>query len=70
MSLPHQPILGLIDGIEVLQFLSASAKECSGTLISKELGIEKTKVNRILKTLAYLGLAHQNNGRKYAADVG
>ena len=65
MTLPHQPVLGLIDGIEVLQHLSSASDSCSGMEIAKDLGIEKTKVNRILKTLAYLGLTYQNADKRY-----
>lgn len=66
MTLPSQPILGLIDGMEVLQLLSACDREMSGIEIAQSLNIEKTKVNRILKTLAYQGFASATTGRKYA----
>ena len=65
MELPSQPLYGLIDGLAVLQYLAATAHETSGTEISRELEIEKTKVNRILKTLAYLGLVYRTAKRKY-----
>lgn len=65
MTLPSQPILGLIDGMEVLQLLAASSSEMSGIEIAQTLGIEKTKVNRILKTLAYQGFARTSPSRKY-----
>ena len=65
-KLPSQPILGLIDGIRVLQYLSSMNSEVSGLAISQELGIEKTKVNRILKTLDFLGLVYHTNSRKYS----
>lgn len=64
-KLPSQPILGLIDGMEVLQLLASSGREMSGAEISKSLKIEKTKVSRILKTLAYLGFAKVSTNRKY-----
>jgi DNA-binding IclR family transcriptional regulator len=66
MVLPSQPILGLIDGMEVLQLLASEGREMSGVEISKELNIEKTKVNRILKTLAFLGFTMPSNNRKYS----
>ena len=65
MVLPSQPILGLIDGMEVLQLLASEGRAMSGVEISKELNIEKTKVNRILKTLAFLGFTTASNNRKY-----
>jgi DNA-binding IclR family transcriptional regulator len=65
MVLPSQPILGLIDGMEVLQLLASVGQPISGLEISKELNIEKTKVNRILKTLAYIGFTMPASNRKY-----
>ncbi|UZR96647.1 IclR family transcriptional regulator [Chondrinema litorale] len=65
MKLPSQPILGLIEGMEVLQYLAATDNELSGVEISKTLGIEKTKVSRILKTLAYLGFVVPTEKRTY-----
>lgn len=64
-ELPSQPILGLIDGVEVLQILASTATEISGAEISRSLKIEKTKVNRILKTLAYQGFAEVSVTKKY-----
>ncbi|WP_319592385.1 helix-turn-helix domain-containing protein [uncultured Draconibacterium sp.] len=52
--------------MEVLQLLASTGREMSGVEISKELNIEKTKVNRILKTLAYLGFAMVSSNRKYS----
>ena len=65
MVLPSQPILGLIDGMEVLQFLASVGRPMTGVEISRKLDIEKTKVNRILKTLAFLGFTMPLNSRKY-----
>lgn len=65
-NLPSQPILGLIDGIKVLQYLATANNEMSGLAIAQELGIEKTKVNRILKTLNFLGLIYNTKSRKYS----
>lgn len=64
-KLPSQPILGLIDGMEVLQLLASSSTEMSGADISRSLNVEKTKVNRILKTLAYQGFAEVSMNKKY-----
>ncbi|WP_298238985.1 helix-turn-helix domain-containing protein [uncultured Algibacter sp.] len=64
-KLPSQPILGLIDGMEVLQLLASTDTEMSGADISRTLKIEKTKVNRILKTLAYQGFAEVSINKKY-----
>ncbi|GAA4295239.1 helix-turn-helix domain-containing protein [Aestuariibaculum suncheonense] len=64
-KLPSQPILGLIDGMEVLQLLAGAEVQMSGADISRTLGIERTKVNRILKTLAYQGFAEVSVNKKY-----
>ena len=64
VKLPSQPLQGLIDGMAVLQALSSAHGEMAGLQISKELGIEKTKVNRILKSLAYLGFVYPTSNRK------
>ena len=65
MNLPSQPLMGLIDGMEVLQYLASAGREMSGVDLAKELGIEKTKVSRILKTLSYLGFTFSTANRKY-----
>lgn len=70
MKLPSQPLSGLIDGLAVLQHLASSQGERASIDISRELGIEKTRVNRILKTLAYLGLVYQTPKRKYILGPG
>lgn len=64
-KLPSQPILGLIDGMEILQLLASTGREMSGSEISQILNIEKTKVSRILKTLAFQGFAKKSVSRKY-----
>lgn len=38
--------------------------------LARELGFEQTRVNRLLKTLAHLGLTHQDASRKYSAGPG
>ena len=39
----------------------------SSTELSRRLGLEKTRTNRILKTLAYMGFAHQTRSRRYTS---
>ncbi|MEZ4829091.1 MAG: helix-turn-helix domain-containing protein [Bacteroidia bacterium] len=70
MTLPSQPLSGLIDGLTVLQYLASSTIERGSLEISRELGMEKTRVNRILKTLAFLGMAHQTANRRYIPGPG
>lgn len=60
-----QPNQSIIDGITCLQALAAEPGPVAMTDLARQLGIERTRMNRILKTLAYLGLAVQTVGRKY-----
>ena len=69
-ELPAQPVKGLQDGIIVMQQLANMREPVSGLELSRELGIEKTRVNRILKTLTYLGIAYRTASRKYASGPG
>jgi DNA-binding IclR family transcriptional regulator len=63
--LPAQPNQSLIDGLTVLQALAVSTEPVGGRALARELGLEATRVNRLLKTLAYLGMARQTPNRKY-----
>ncbi len=69
-KLPSQPIKGLIDGLAVLQELTICDHPVSSSELAKKLELESTRVNRILKTLAYLGIAYRTNDRKYAPGAG
>ena len=65
-----QPNQSLIDGIATLQALAISEVPIGGRELARQLGFEHTRVNRILKTLAYLGIARQTANRKYAPGPG
>jgi len=65
-KLPAQKVNGLIDGIEVLQELAMAGEATSGKAIADKLGLNSVRVNRLLKTLDYLGLAHRDNSRHYS----
>lgn len=65
-KLPAQKVNGLIDGIEVLQELAMASEASSGKAIADKLGLNPVRVNRLLKTLDYLGLAHRDNSRSYS----
>ncbi|MFA7231209.1 MAG: hypothetical protein WC071_08050 [Victivallaceae bacterium] len=69
-KLPAQKVNGLIDGIAVLQELAMSQEPASGKVIAENLGLPSVRVNRLLKTLAYLGLTHRNASRKYSVGPG
>ncbi len=68
--LPAQPNQSIIDGLNVLQELAIQPEPVSGKALSQELGLETTKVNRILKTFEHLGLAYKTNSRKYTGGPG
>lgn len=63
--LPSQPNQALIDGLAVLQALAVSERPTGSREMGRMLGIEATRVNRLLRTLAHLGMAYQTPDRKY-----
>lgn len=65
-----QPNQSLIDGIVTLQALATSPEPIGGRELARRLGFEPTRVNRLLKTLAYLGIARQTANRKYTGGPG
>ena len=65
-----QPNQSLIDGIAVLQALAISSEPVGGLELSRRLSFEPTRVNRLLKTLAYLDIARQTPDRKYVSGPG
>lgn len=60
----------IIDGISVLQALATSEKPVGSRELARRLGMENTRVNRLLKTLASIGVVEQNVGRKYGPGPG
>lgn len=65
-----QPNQSLIDGIRTLQALAVSAEPVGCRALARELELDVTKVNRLLRTLAHLGIARQTVNRKYTAGPG
>jgi len=65
-KLPAQKVNGLIDGIEVLQELAMAGEATSGKAIANKLDLNPVRINRLLKTLNYLGLAHRDSSRRYS----
>src|SRR5262245_29763060 len=63
--LPAQPNQSLIDGLACLQALASSSEAVGNRELARALGLEPTRVNRLLKTLAHLGLAEQDAQRRY-----
>lgn len=69
-QLNAQPNQSLIDGMATLQALAVSEEPVGCRELARRLGFDPTKVNRLLKTLAYLGIARQTANRKYVAGPG
>ncbi|MFC1479028.1 IclR family transcriptional regulator [Planctomycetota bacterium] len=63
--LPAQPNQSLAKGIECLQVLATSSKPVGSREMARMLDLEHTGVNRLLGTLAFLGLAEKTPDRKY-----
>jgi DNA-binding IclR family transcriptional regulator len=68
--MPAQPNQSLIDGLFVLQELVASPQPVGSREMAQRLGIEHTRVNRLLGTLALSGMAEQTSERKYRPGPG
>lgn len=69
-KISSQPNQSLIDGVTTLQALATSPTPVGGRELARRLGFEPTRVNRLLKTLAYLGIARQTADRKYTSGPG
>jgi DNA-binding IclR family transcriptional regulator len=67
---PAQPNQSLIDGLACLQALASHAQPVGSRELGRMLGLEPTRVNRLLKTLAFVGLAQQDENRKYLPGPG
>lgn len=69
-QLGAQPNQSLIDGIATLQALATSPEPIGCRELARRIGLDPTKVNRLLKTLTFLGIARQTANRKYTAGSG
>lgn len=68
--MPAQPNLSLIDGLGCLQELVAADAPLGSRELARRLGLEPTRVNRLLGTLAQIGLAEQDANRRYRPGPG
>jgi DNA-binding IclR family transcriptional regulator len=69
-ELPSQPNRSLIDGLAVLQAVASGREPVSSKALAGELALEPTRANRLLKTLAHVGLVHRTSDRRYAPGPG
>ncbi|HEY0332429.1 MAG TPA: helix-turn-helix domain-containing protein [Stenotrophomonas sp.] len=65
-----QPNQSLIDGIVTLQALATAPEPVGCRELARRLDANPTRVNRLLKTLAYMGIVRQTADRKYTAGPG
>ena len=65
-KLPAQKVDGLIDGMALLEELATHKEPVAGLELARKLGMSPVRVNRLLKTFAYLGYAYRTSSRKYA----
>ncbi|MGZ0147667.1 IclR family transcriptional regulator [Kribbella sp. WER1] len=70
MKLPAQPNRSLMDGLACLQALAACTAPVGSRELARMLRLEPTRVNRLLGTLASMGLAEQDASRKYRPGPG
>ena len=65
-----QPNQSLIFGIRTLQAVAAASEPVGCRALARELDLDVTKVNRLLRTLSYLGITRQTAKRKYTIGPG
>lgn len=62
---PAQANQSVINAFAVLQTVMAASGPIGSREVSRQVGLEHTRVNRSLRTLAYLGLVAQSENSKY-----
>jgi DNA-binding IclR family transcriptional regulator len=65
-----QPNQSLIDGLGCLQFLASARNPVGCRELARRLDLNPMRANRLLKTLAEIGLAQQDAKKKYAIGPG
>ena len=66
----YQKNKSLEDGVEVIKALAAIGEPVGSRELARMLGMETTRTNRILRTLADMGIAEQDEARKYQPGPG
>jgi DNA-binding IclR family transcriptional regulator len=64
-ALPAQPNRSLVGGLECLEYLVAADNPVGSREVAREMDLEHTRANRLLGTLAFMGLAERTSDRKY-----
>lgn len=65
-----QPNQSLIDGIRCLQYLVSSDRAIGCRELARLMDINTTRVNRLLMTMASIGLTMQDEHRRYLPGPG
>jgi len=68
--MPAQPNRSVSDALACLQALAASTVPIGSRALARITGFEHTRTNRLLGTLASIGLAEQDASRKYRPGAG
>lgn len=65
-----QPNQSLADGLRCLQALAMHAEPVACRALARELDLNVMRANRLLRTLADIGMAHQDAKRRYTIGPG
>ncbi|MGF1632420.1 MAG: helix-turn-helix domain-containing protein [Phycisphaerae bacterium] len=68
--LPAQPNASLAEGLQLLQALAVAGGPVGSRELARRLGVEPTRANRLLKTLAAAGYTQQDAKRRYLPGPG
>lgn len=69
-DLPAQPNQSLIDGFRCLEAITESTHPVGVRELSRQTGIDPTKIYRLLRTMSHLRIIRQNDKRKYVPGAG
>lgn len=67
---PAQPNQSIITGVTVLQEVVTANVPLGSRELARRLGLEHSRVNRVLGTLVHIGMLRQDESRKYSAGPG
>ncbi|WP_165690860.1 helix-turn-helix domain-containing protein [Consotaella salsifontis] len=65
-----QPNQSVIDGFRCLQYIASSEQPVGGRELARALGLDPSRVNRLLLTMAHMGLTQKTAKRKYVTGHG
>ncbi len=69
LKAPAQPNRGLVGGLECLEYVVAAGRAVGSREVAREMNLEPTRANRLLGTLAVMGLAERTPDRKYVVGA-